>query len=51
MPTRNGGVNHEITLVEEEISDVTLATFYVFDKENIGGVAACRGEVAASAKP
>src|SRR6516225_2665413 len=25
---------HEITLNEEEISDVSLATFYVFDKEN-----------------
>ena len=25
---------HEITLPEEEISDVNLATFYVFDKEN-----------------
>src|SRR6478735_8269138 len=29
-----GPVAHEITLGEEEISDVTLATFYVFDKEN-----------------
>ena len=27
-------VGHEITLGEEEISDVSLATFYVFDKEN-----------------
>src|SRR6185436_4925993 len=27
---------HEITLGEEEISDVSLATFYVFDKENVG---------------
>jgi hypothetical protein len=27
--TRNTGVSHEITLSEEEISDVTLATFYV----------------------
>jgi hypothetical protein len=25
-----------VTLSEEEISDVTLATFYVFDKENAG---------------
>jgi hypothetical protein len=25
--------SHEITLGEEEISDVSLATFYVFDKE------------------
>jgi hypothetical protein len=35
MPTaRNTALNHEITLGEEEISDVSLATFYVFDKEN-----------------
>src|SRR5262252_4032452 len=27
---------HEIFLGEEEISDVSLATFYVFDKENDG---------------
>src|SRR5262249_47027139 len=27
---------HEILLGEEEISDVSLATFYVFDKENDG---------------
>src|SRR5262245_52001698 len=27
-------LSHEITLGEEEISDVSLATFYVFDKEN-----------------
>jgi len=26
--------NHEIFLGEEEISDVNLSTFYVFDKEN-----------------
>jgi hypothetical protein len=36
MPTQNTGVGHEITLGEEEISDVSLATFYVFDKENAG---------------
>jgi hypothetical protein len=29
---------HEITLAEEEISDVSLATFYVFDKENTGAL-------------
>ncbi|MGA7408381.1 MAG: hypothetical protein WBW67_26940, partial [Pseudolabrys sp.] len=29
-----GPTAHEITLGEEEISDVSLATFYVFDKEN-----------------
>ena len=37
MPTQNTGVSQDITLtVEEEISDVSLATFYVFDKENVG---------------
>ena len=30
------GVSQEITLCEEQISDVSLATFYVFDKENAG---------------
>ena len=35
-PTRNAAASHEITLGEEEISDVSLATFYVFDKENAG---------------
>ena len=30
------GEGHQITFGEEEISDVTLATFYVFDKENVG---------------
>jgi len=36
MPARNAGVSHEITLHEEEISDVSLATFYILDKENGG---------------
>jgi hypothetical protein len=36
MLTRDTGVSHEITLREEEVSDVSLATFYVFDKENPG---------------
>ena len=31
--TRKAGVSHEIILREEEIFDVTLASFYVFDKE------------------
>jgi hypothetical protein len=31
--TRSTGVNHEITLCEEEVSDVSLATFHVFDNE------------------
>ena len=54
MPTQKTGVSHEITLGEEEISDVSLATFYVFDKENVGisrpgvqlahrGCGGCRG--------
>jgi hypothetical protein len=37
MPTmKNTTQGHEIILGEEEISDVSLATFYVFDKENSG---------------
>src|SRR5580658_4547598 len=46
IPTPNSGVHHEI-LAEEEVSDVSLATFYVFDKENTGtlppGVQLVRG--------
>jgi hypothetical protein len=34
MPTQNTEVSHEVIFGEEEISDVSLATFYVFDKEN-----------------
>jgi hypothetical protein len=34
MLTPKTGVSHEITLCEEEVSDVSLATFYVFDNEN-----------------
>jgi len=33
MLARSAKQNQEITLAEEEIADVTLATFYVFDKE------------------
>jgi hypothetical protein len=33
-PTLNAVVSQEITLSEEELSDVSLSTFYVFDKEN-----------------
>ena len=36
MPTPQTTVSQEITLAEEEISDVSLATFYVFDKEHAG---------------
>src|ERR1700746_4129479 len=31
---QNSTPNHEIFLGDEEISDVSLSTFYVFDKEN-----------------
>jgi hypothetical protein len=34
--TPSPGDNHAVTLGEEEISDVSLATFYVFDKEGEG---------------
>lgn len=34
MPARNSGAGHEITLAEEDISGVSLGTFYVFDKDN-----------------
>jgi hypothetical protein len=30
--------SHEIFLGEEEISDISLATFYVLDKENTGAI-------------
>jgi hypothetical protein len=29
-------MSHEITLCEEEISDISLATFYIFDNERAG---------------
>jgi hypothetical protein len=34
MPSQNTSPRQEIFLGEEELSDVSLATFYVFDKEN-----------------
>jgi len=34
LPSQNTTPNHQIFLGEEEFSDVSLATFYVFDKEN-----------------
>ena len=41
------GLGHGFTLGEEEIADVSLATFYVFDKENAAaaknGVQEARG--------
>jgi hypothetical protein len=36
MPAQSSAAGHEITLREEEVADVSLATFYVFDKENAG---------------
>ena len=36
ISTGDTGASHEIILAEEEISDVSLATFYVFDKETAG---------------
>ena len=51
--TPNTGVSRQVFLGEEEISDVSLATFYVFDKENAGslkpGVQLARGGGAAAA--
>ena len=34
--TPKTGMSHEITLCEEEFSDVSLATFYIFDNERAG---------------
>jgi hypothetical protein len=36
IPSQEAAPRSVITLGEEEISDVSLATFYVFDKENAG---------------
>jgi hypothetical protein len=36
VPSQDNELLSVITLDEEEISDVTLATFYVFDKEGLG---------------
>jgi hypothetical protein len=36
-PARNAAVSQEMTLGEEEVSDVSLATFHVFDKESQAG--------------
>jgi hypothetical protein len=34
VPAQNAIPQHQLFLGEEEISDVSLSTFYVFDKEN-----------------
>jgi hypothetical protein len=36
VPIPNKGDGNQVTLGEEEIADVSLATFYVFDKESEG---------------
>jgi hypothetical protein len=36
LPTGGTDASHELTLSDEEVSDVSLATFYVFDKERAG---------------
>ena len=47
LPLQKVTPSHEIILGEEELSDVSLATFYVFDKENAAaaknGVQEARG--------
>jgi len=35
ITARNPAMSHEITLAEEEISGVSMATFYVFDNEDV----------------
>ena len=35
LPAQKIAPNHEITLGEEELSDVSLSTFYVFDREAV----------------
>jgi hypothetical protein len=36
LPTKDAATSPEFMLSEEEISDINLGTFYVFDKENVG---------------
>jgi len=43
LPTRTIEPSHELTLSEEEVFDVSLATFYVFDRENTPGFQLVRG--------
>ena len=47
MSTANTEMSHQLLLGEEEISDVSLSTFHVFDKQNVGslksGVQVARG--------
>jgi hypothetical protein len=43
LPTRTVEPSHELTLSEEEVFDVSLATFYVFDRESAPGFQLVRG--------
>jgi hypothetical protein len=43
LPTRTIEPSHELTLGEEEVFDVSLATFYVFDRETTPGFQLVRG--------
>jgi hypothetical protein len=43
LPTRTIEPSHELTLSEEEVFDVSLATFYVFDRETTPGFQLVRG--------
>jgi hypothetical protein len=43
LSTRTIEPSHELTLSEEEVFDVSLATFYVFDRENTPGFQLVRG--------
>jgi hypothetical protein len=47
LPLQKTAPTHEITLGEEELSDVSLSTFFVFDKENAAdlksGIQVARG--------
>lgn len=45
-PVQGAAPSHQLTLNEEEVADVSLATFYVFDKEN-GGVSQAGGQTVA----
>ena len=38
MSTANTEMSHQLLLGEEEISDVSLSTFHVFDKQNVGSL-------------
>jgi len=45
LPSQATAPLHEITLGEEEISDVSLATFYVFDKEDMENAEAAKSGI------